>query len=274
VNHRGLLRAIVEHAGIPLTHETVAIVAVDKLDKVGADGVLKELQAQGIEADSAGRLVALATGQVGLADLRRALAESVAAQAALDEIERVWDFASVNAAGAHLEFDVSLARGLGYYTGCIFEAAIPGFAGSCGGGGRYDGLIGMFLGKQVPACGFSLGLERLLVLMEEQKLYPADIDPVHALLAPVDEADMKAALTLAVQLRAAGLRVDLVPKASQPGKLRKQADDQGIAAAVWIDAGQSQRANMWRKNDGSTHKDLDLATLTEQLRAAAPASAE
>jgi histidyl-tRNA synthetase len=268
VNHRGLLRAIVEHAGIPLTQETTAIVAVDKLDKVGAEGVIKELQANGIDADSANRLMELTTGQLSLVELRRALSASAAAQAAIDEIERVFDFGSVNAAGAHFQFDVSLARGLGYYTGCIFEAAIPGFAGSCGGGGRYDGLIGMFLGKQVPACGFSLGLERLLVLMEEQKLYPADIDPVHALLAPVEERDMKAALTLAVQLRAAGLRVDLVPKASQPGKLRKQADDQGIAAAVWIEAGQSQRANLWRKSDGATHKDLDLENLTEQLRSA------
>jgi histidyl-tRNA synthetase len=182
----------------------------------------------------------------------------------------VLDFASVTAAAKHLTFDVSLARGLGYYTGCIFEIAVADLAGSLGGGGRYDGLIGMFLGKEVPACGFSLGLERILVVMEERKLYPTDIDPIHALLAPVDEGAMKAALALSQQLRAAGLRIDLVPKASQPGKLRKQADEQGIGAAVWLEPGQ-ERATLWRKRDGVTLKDLSPDELAREL---APTDAE
>jgi len=186
---------------------------------------------------------------------------------AIDELLRVLDYASVTPAAGHLEFDVSLARGLGYYTGAIFEIAVKDLAGSLGGGGRYDGLIGMFSGKQVPACGFSLGLERILVVMEERKLYPQDIDPIHALLAPIDDADMKNALALAVQLRAAGLRVDLLPRAAVPGKLRKQADDQGIGAAAWIEPGQEGRASLWRKRDGNTLKDLDVQALTSALGA-------
>lgn len=264
-NHRGLLRAIAEHCGIDPAHEGTAIVAVDKLDKIGPEGVAKELAARGIRAESAQRLLELMAHGANIADLRGRLSENARAVAALDELERMLDFASVTPAAAHLSFDVSLARGLGYYTGCIFEVAVKDLAGSLGGGGRYDGLIGMFSGKDVPACGFSLGLERILVLMEERKLYPADIDPIHALLAPVEERDMKAALALAVQLRAAGLRVDLLPRASQPGKLRKQADEQGIGAAVWIEPGQRERASLWRKSDGSTHKDLALPELTGAL---------
>jgi len=264
-NHRGLLRAIVEHCGIDTAHETTAIVAVDKLDKIGAEGVAKELGERGIAGASAARLVELMTHAASTAELRRGLSDSPRALQALDELDRMLDFASVTAAAPYLHFDVSLARGLGYYTGCIFEVAVKDLAGSLGGGGRYDGLIGMFSGKDVPACGFSLGLERILVLMEERKLYPADIDPIHALLAPVDERDMKAALSLSVQLRAAGLRVDLLPRAAQPGKLRKQADDQGIGAAVWIEPGQSERASVWRKADGATHKDLALEELRRAL---------
>ncbi|HET8933548.1 MAG TPA: histidine--tRNA ligase [Polyangiales bacterium] len=266
LNHRGLLRAIVEHCGIEAAHETSAIVAIDKLDKIGAEGVTKELAARGISSDAAQRLVELMTHAASLPDLREQLASNERAVQAIDELLRVLDLASVTPAHGHLEFDVSLARGLGYYTGAIFEIAVKDLAGSLGGGGRYDGLIGMFSGKQVPACGFSLGLERILVVMEERKLYPADIDPIHALLAPVDEADMKNALALAVQLRAAGLRVDLLPKAAVPGKLRKQADDQGIGAAAWIEAGQTGRASVWIKRDGSTHKDLDADALVAALK--------
>jgi histidyl-tRNA synthetase len=264
-NHRGLLRAIVEHCGIDPAHEGTAIVAVDKLDKIGREGVAKELQARGISSDAAERLVELMTHGQGIADLRQSLSASARGIQALDELDRVLDFASVTAAAPYLSFDVSLARGLGYYTGSIFEVAAKDLPGSLGGGGRYDGLIGMFSGKDVPACGFSLGLERILVLMEERKLYPADIDPIHALLAPVEERDLKAALALAVQLRAADLRVDLLPKASQPGKLRKQADDQGIGAAVWLEPGQHDRASLWRKADGATLKDVDIAALQAAL---------
>lgn len=275
LNHRGLLRAIVEHCGIDPAHEASAIVAVDKLDKIGAEGVSKELATRGIASEAASRLLELMTHSAGLAALRSQLAGNARAIEAIDELERVIDFASVTPAAGHLEFDVSLARGLGYYTGAIFEVAVKDLAGSLGGGGRYDGLIGMFSGKQVPACGFSLGLERILVVMEERKLYPADIDPVHALLAPVEEVDMKSALALCQQLRAAGLSVDLLPKATAPGKLRKQADEQGIAAAVWIEAGKAGRASVWRKRGNATDKDLDAAALIGALRQAAePAQSE
>jgi histidyl-tRNA synthetase len=263
MNHRGLLRAIVEHCGIAAEHEVSAIVAVDKLDKIGAEGVAKELEGRGIAADAAARLLELMAHATSLPELKTQLASSERAVQAIDELLRVLDFASVTAAAGHLEFDISLARGLGYYTGAIFEVAVKDLAGSLGGGGRYDGLIGMFSGKQVPACGFSLGLERILVVMEERKLYPADIDPIHLLLAPVEEQDMKPTLALAVQLRAAGLRVDLLPKAAQPGKLRKQADDQGIGAAAWLESG---KVSLWRKQDGNTLKDLTLDALVAALQ--------
>jgi histidyl-tRNA synthetase len=268
LNHRGLLRAVVEHCGIANELEGAAIVAVDKLDKIGADGVARELEQRGISADSAARLLALMGEGSSIPQLRSALAQSARGIAALDELERVLDFASVTAAGEHLSFDVSLARGLGYYTGCIFEIAVADLAGSLGGGGRYDGLIGMFSGKDVPACGFSLGLERILVVMGERGMYPADIDPVHAVLAPVEERDMKSALALAQQLRAAGLRVDLLPKATQPGKLRKHADDHGIAAAAWLEP-DAKDASVWRKSDGSTQKNLAPAALIDALHGGA-----
>jgi histidyl-tRNA synthetase len=271
LNHRGLLRALVEHCGIPSALETTAIVAIDKLDKIGADAVAKELAERGVPADAATRLVGLVTEQRSLVDLRSALASSALGIQAIDELERVLDFASVGPAHGHLVFDIALARGLGYYTGCIFEIAVNDLAGSLGGGGRYDGLIGMFLGKQVPACGFSLGLERILVVMEERKLYPAEFEPLHALLAPVDEADLKTALACSCALRAAGFRIDLLARGTAPGKLRKQADERGIPSAIWFEPGAAQ-PNLWRKSDGTTTKDLTVAALVSALREVSAAS--
>jgi histidyl-tRNA synthetase len=265
VNHRALLRAIVEHAGIPAALEGEAIVAVDKLDKIGPDGVAAELATRGVAPPAAARLLAIMAEAGSLADVRRAMAGHEAGERAIAEIERVLDFAAVTAAGEHLVFDVTLARGLGYYTGCIFEIAVSDLAGSLGGGGRYDGLIGMFLGKDVPACGFSLGLERILVVMEERKMYPDAFERTHAVVAPVEERDMKAALALCEALRARALRIDLLPRGIAPGKLRKHADEYGLPAAIWLEAGQTDRASLWRKLDGVTHKDLTSEALAGLL---------
>jgi histidyl-tRNA synthetase len=274
LNHRALLRAIVEHAGIAAALEGAAIIAVDKLDKLGADGVARELAARGVATEAAARLLAIMADARSLTDVRCALAGHAEGERAIAEIERVLDFASMTAAKDHLIFDVSLARGLGYYTGCIFEIAVSDLAGSLGGGGRYDGLIGMFLGRDVPACGFSLGLERILVVMEERKMYPAELECIHAVVAPVHETELKAALGLCQVLRARGLRIDLLPKATAAGKLRKHADEHGIGAAIWLEAGQSERASLWRKRDGSTQQDLTSEQLMDSLRDAAPASKE
>ena len=83
--------------------------------------------------------------------------------------------AAATSAADHMLVDPTLARGLSYYTGAIMEIAVPDLAGSLGGGGRYDGLIGMFSGETIPACGFSLGLERILVVMTEREMFPASV---------------------------------------------------------------------------------------------------
>ncbi len=267
LNHRGLLRAIVEHCGIPASLEGDAITSIDKLDKIGADGVSRELTTRGIAAEGADRLLALLEGGKSLAALKNALAGSDKGLAAIAEIENVLDLASVTAAHEHLMFDVSLARGLGYYTGCIFETAVADLAGSLGGGGRYDGPIGMFLGKDVPACGLSLGLERILVVMEERKMYPEDTTHLDAVMAPIEERDLKAALALCEALRKSGLRIDLMPKGMAPGKLRKHADDHQVPAAIWLEPGATDRASLWRKASGAQSKDLRADELVSALRA-------
>ena len=122
----------------------------------------------------------------------------------LDNIADVLALAARDAGRRAVRVDLSLARGLSYYTGAIMEIAVPDLAGSLGGGGRYDNLVGMFLGEQVPACGFSLGLERILVVMGERGMFPA----AHRrrgrrrLVAQWNDATPADALALARELRA------------------------------------------------------------------------
>ena len=135
-------------------------------------------------------------------------------------------------AAGQLRVDLSLARGLSYYTGCIMEMTVPDLAGSLGGGGRYDDLVGMFLGQQVPAAGFSLGLERILVVMGERAMFPAHITATAAdvLIAQWNAATAGDALALAHELRAGGLRVEVYPDADKLGKQFKYAASTGRAA--------------------------------------------
>ncbi len=164
-NHRELLRALVASAGIAPEQEGLALIVLDKLDKVGADGVKKELAEKGIAlAESEAMLRILEDARQPGALERFASSDGPFAHGAR-ELRELLAAAAHGPAAAHLVFDPTLARGLSYYTGPIFEISCAGLAGSMGGGGRYDNLIGMFMKQQVPAVGFSLGLERVLLVM-------------------------------------------------------------------------------------------------------------
>jgi histidyl-tRNA synthetase len=129
-----------------------------------------------------------------------------------------------------MKIDPSLARGLSYYTGAIMEINVKDLAGSLGGGGRYDNLVGMFLGQDIPACGFSLGLERILVVMSEREMFPPEVGtaPADVMVAVWNEDSIPESLKLAQELRAAGLRVDLYPEADKLGKQFKYASAVGV----------------------------------------------
>jgi histidyl-tRNA synthetase len=126
-----------------------------------------------------------------------------------------------------IRLDPSLARGIAYYTGTIMEVNLPDFGGSLAGGGRYDGLIGGFGKDKVPACGISLGLERILVVMEERGMFPPEIaesTPADVLVTIWSEDTISESLKLANELRDAGIRVTLYPEPDKLGKQIKYAD--------------------------------------------------
>ena len=209
LNHRQVLTALLETAGVPVPQHGDALVALDKLDKVGAEGVAKEFAARGIPDAAGMKTLALFTEAAAapastLARLSRLLPGHEGVANLADIVQLV----ELTPAAGRIRVDPSLARGLSYYTGAIMEIAVDGI-GSLGGGGRYDGLIGMFLGRDVPACGFSLGLERIIVVMTERGMFPPSVTSggVDVVVTFMDDDSRAEALRLAYELRTAKLRV-------------------------------------------------------------------
>lgn len=263
LNHRGLLRALCERAGLAPEQEVDAITAIDKLDKVGAEGVERELAERQVPEASRRMLIELVAGGATLDRVASFLEGHAAGQQAVSELRAFIELSGQTAAGAYVRFDVSLARGLGYYTGCIFELASPKFGGSLGGGGRYDGLIGLFLGRQVPACGFALGFERLVLLMEEGGLFPADLGALDVIVGSVTDAGAPQLLALCRELRRGGQRVSMLPRPEKPGRLRKSTEERGARFAIWLEDGQFQ---LWQREGDATLRGLDVSGVLGALK--------
>jgi histidyl-tRNA synthetase len=249
INHRQLLTSILNAADISEPLHGTALVAVDKLDKIGADGVKKEMQDRGIGANAAEKLLELFRALGDDREQCRRLLDP-AGVAAFENVQAVFAYADATSAGQRLKFDCSLARGLSYYTGAIFEINVPDLAGSLGGGGRYDNLVGMFLGQSVPACGFSLGLERILVVMAERGMFPPTLAtmPADVMMAVFDAKDTSHALRVAGLLRQSGLRVLVYPDADKIGKQIKYADSLGIPFVAILGGNEIEAGTVTVKN--------------------------
>ena len=247
LNHRALLRAFVDVAGIAVERESDAIVAVDKLDKIGRDGVEAELSEKGVSAEAAKTLMDIITDAQDLERLQGTMADHAMGLAAVEDLRQVLALSEHSPAHGRLVFDPTLARGLGYYTGCIFEIRVPDLGSSLGGGGRYDGLIGMFSGRDIPACGFSIGLDRVLFVMAQRNLFPTGLGAADVIVASTEKNREADVLRIAYVLRQEGLRVQMQPKPEKAGKLRKSADERGVGAVVLIRRDEDV-VNVWRKD--------------------------
>jgi histidyl-tRNA synthetase len=216
LNHRELLTAMLDGAGVPPEKHGDALVAIDKLDKIGRDKVAIELATRGVDVVAAENCLRAFDDVEGYRNLAGRSERGIAAARNVAEIMTLVESGPGK---GHVQFTPRLARGLSYYTGAIMEIAVEGI-GSLGGGGRYDGLIGMFCGEQIPACGFSLGLERILVVMTERGMFPADVQTSgpDVLVTIFDEDLTSESLQLATELRAAGLRVEVYPEPLKGGK--------------------------------------------------------
>ena len=171
INDRKILKAMAQYSGFPEGSFDTVFIILDKMDKIGLEGVAEELAKEGYAQEAIDKYLSLFTGVEQAEDGISYLADTLGDYLDAEIVQNMKEIASaVNAtktASFELVFDPTLVRGMSYYTGTIFEIAIPEFGGSCCGGGRYDKMVGNFTGKDVPACGFSIGFERIILLLME-----------------------------------------------------------------------------------------------------------
>ncbi|HEY2668114.1 MAG TPA: histidine--tRNA ligase [Actinomycetota bacterium] len=248
LNSRKVLRGLIESYGIDPARETDVLVALDKFDKIGEEGVRQELSQRGVEEGP--RLLHEVSGPED--ELRRQLGRSEVGRAGLDEVDRLIDLAGPLVSDGAVRFSPMLARGLSYYTGPIFEIYLPegplkgpdqnpegplkgpdqnkGSTSAISSGGRYDGLVGMFAGRSIPAVGGSLGIERIIPLVSRPE--EGVVSPARVFLAVWDAAARPDALATASALRAAGIPTEVYLGGERMGEQLGYASARGIPYAV------------------------------------------
>jgi len=227
VNDRAHVKAEIEAAGIPAEQQNQVCIEIDKLDKVGPEKVRESLTAL-VGAEKAGAVAA------------RLLAQGAAAPANLKTIS---DAIQAAVPGTQIAFDPSLMRGMGYYTGPVFEFRHASLSGSLGGGGRYDKLTEKFGGQPIPACGGSIGFERLMLILEEKGMHAGSSNPDAVVTVFSDDLRGRS-LETATALRAKGLAIDVYPGGGKLKAQFKYADQKKAAYAIVIGPDEAARGVM------------------------------
>ncbi len=248
ISNRKILTGIAEAAGIPdkMVEMTVAI---DKLDKIGMDGVKTEMERKGIPTASIEKIENILENNT-LDALKYALASSEAGLKGIEELETVFNYLSKGNAKNDIKFDITLARGLSYYTGFICEVASKQVKmGSLGGGGRYDDLTGMFGLKGVSGVGVSFGAARVYDVMNELNAFPSASEAdLKVLLIAFDQATHDFAFEQLTQLRQAAINADLYPEPAKMKKQMKYANSRKVPYVVLIGSQEMESGQLSLKN--------------------------
>ncbi|MDD7547791.1 MAG: histidine--tRNA ligase [Lachnospiraceae bacterium] len=234
INERRILKAMAAYAGFSEDSFDEVFIILDKMDKIGMEGVREELVKAGHTEESADRYLALFTGlneheNDGLEYIAGELGEYLDSDIKDNLSEIITAVEATKAAEFKTVFDPTLVRGMSYYTGTIFEIAIPEFGGSCGGGGRYDKMVGQFTGQDTPACGFSIGFERIVLLLLENGFeIPGDNKKIAFLIEKgIDSKRLSEIMIEAANLRKEGYQV-LVSRMNKNKKFQRTSlEEQG-----------------------------------------------
>lgn len=272
INNRKILAGISEYVGKPelLIDMTVAI---DKLDKIGLEGVKTELQTKGFTEQDLVKLEPVillsGTSEEKIKSLKNILANSEIGQKGIEELETVFSILkNFKSRNAKVELDITLARGLNYYTGAIFEVKTHEVAmGSIGGGGRYDDLTGMFGLKNLTGVGISFGADRIYDVMEELKLFPENaLSTTKVLISHFDEKAFNYALPVIAKLRENNIASELYPNIAKMQKQMKYANDKGIAYVIVIGDTEMQTGKLAFKNMlTGTQTELTIEEIIKEL---------
>lgn len=259
INNRKILSGIAEIIGKPQLIVDMTV-AIDKLDKIGLEGVIKELLERGFNEQDIEKLkpIILLSGsnEEKLKSLSSALSSSQVGMKGIAEIESIFNYLELmtsktqDSVKQNLELDITLARGLNYYTGAIFEVKTNEVAmGSIGGGGRYDDLTGMFGLSDLTGVGISFGADRIYDVLEELKLFPESTsESTTVLISNFDEQAERFALPLLQKLRTSGISAEIYPSSAKLKKQMTYADDKNIPFVILIGSDEMESGLLTLKN--------------------------
>jgi len=228
INDRNILKGMAAHCGFSEESYDQVFIILDKMDKIGMDGVAGELKEAGYPEENVTNYLALfetvTRDASGVRSLKEVLKDAMDPEQAENLAAIIDSVSAITTSQFKIEFDPTLVRGMSYYTGTIFEILVDGFPGSVGGGGRYDKMIGKFTGMDTPACGFSIGFERIItILMEEGFTVPGSEERFAFLIEKgVSDAVMNEAVKEAMNERAQGKTV-LVSQMNKNKKFQKES---------------------------------------------------
>ncbi|MGE4619519.1 MAG: histidine--tRNA ligase [Planctomycetota bacterium] len=274
INHRGILSAFCRLAGLGSDGEVAFLRLLDKLDKIGADSFREQVgKIPGIDQAGVEKVLGMVLADPG--DSRQALKILEDAlggdQEAVDSLARMSSVLDVlEAAGVadHCFIDPSIARGLSYYTGLVYETflgALPGY-GSVMSGGRYDGLVGMFSGKDLPAIGISLGIDRLFSALKELELLDSRSQPADVMVALFSEELVGASFQAASALRAAGIATLVYPREAKLKKQLQFAQKSGIPFVIVIGADEQKSGTVqFRSMEEGLQLEISLDQVIEKI---------
>ncbi len=271
INNRKILNGLAEAAGIPDQFMDMTI-AIDKLDKVGIEGVRKEMSEKGIPEVAQDKIEAMLQVK-DLKVLKPLFEGSETGLKGIEELETVFDLLDLRTIKQKLVFDVTLARGLNYYTGCIFEVkadteSYPKFKmGSIGGGGRYADLTSVFGLKNVSGVGVSFGAERIYDVMDELNLFPDAMEQtLKVLFISLDESTFKYAFRALGKVRRAGINADIYPEPAKMKKQMKYANTRNVPFTILIGSEEMQQELLTLKNMKTGEQEqLSLEEITDKL---------
>ncbi len=256
INNRKVLEGIAEAAGIKSKFMDMTV-AIDKLDKIGMEGVEKELTERGIGSEAIEKIKQILDVK-NLSTLKSLFADSPIGLKGIEELENFHTYFDLFEVKNELIFDITLARGLNYYTGCIFEVqAKDAKMGSIGGGGRYDDLTGVFGLKGVSGVGISFGAERIYDVMDELNLFPTETtNSLKVLFVAFDSATHLFAFDCLTKLRQSGINADLYPEPTKMQKQMKYANARAVPYVAIVGDTEMQAQKIMLKNMGTGEQQL------------------
>ncbi len=240
INDRRILKAMAGSCGFPEESWDDVFITLDKMDKIGEDGVAEDLMSQGFSKESVDKYMELfhiaTPDTAGVLALRDRLAGYLDPEYADGLVQIMESVDAVKTADFRIAFDPTLVRGMSYYTGPIFEIAMDEYGGSVGGGGRYDGMIEKFIGQSVPACGFSIGFERIIMLLLERDFQIPESPKKKAYLLDrkLSPEQVRGAVADAMKERASGTAVNVLVMKKNKKFQKQQLEEEGYTDIVEV----------------------------------------